>query len=36
MSFKLRDYQQDAVDAFFESVKNGGRSGVISAPTGSG
>jgi len=32
----LRPYQQDAIAAFFEFVKNGGRSGVIAAPTGSG
>jgi len=32
----LRPYQQDAVNAFFEFVANGGRSGVIAAPTGSG
>ena len=33
---KLRDYQQDAVNAVFEGVKNGQMSGVIVAPTGSG
>ena len=32
----LRDYQQEAVDAFFDGVRNGQNSGIICAPTGSG
>ena len=32
----LRDYQKEAVNAFFEGIKNGQASGVICAPTGSG
>jgi len=32
----LRDYQQDAVTAFFDGVRDGYMSGIISAPTGSG
>ena len=36
MSLELRDYQKKAVESFFSFVKNGGRSGIISAPTGSG
>lgn len=36
MALQLRDYQTEAVTSFFDFVKSGGRSGVISAPTGSG
>lgn len=36
MSFVLRDYQQEAVAAFFAGVLSGKHSGIISAPTGSG
>ncbi|MFA7167676.1 MAG: DEAD/DEAH box helicase [Sphaerochaetaceae bacterium] len=36
MVLELRPYQQDAIDAFWAFVSSGGRSGVISAPTGSG
>ena len=32
----LREYQQEAVDAFFNGVRNGQTSGIICAPTGSG
>ena len=32
----LRQYQQDAVDAFFLGLQHGVNSGIISAPTGSG
>lgn len=32
----LRQYQQDAVKAFFGGVKSGNLSGIIAAPTGSG
>lgn len=33
---KLREYQEDAVSAFFDGIQHGQNSGVISAPTGSG
>lgn len=37
MSLVLRDYQEEAVKSFFDFVTyQGGRRGVISAPTGSG
>ena len=37
MSLILRDYQEEAVKSFFDFVTyQGGRKGVISAPTGSG
>lgn len=32
----LRDYQTDAITAFFDGVRAGSMSGIISAPTGSG
>jgi len=32
----LREYQEEAVSAFFEGIKHGQASGVICAPTGSG
>lgn len=34
--FELRWYQTEAVDAFFSEIKNGVKSTLISAPTGSG
>jgi DNA repair protein RadD len=36
MSLELRDYQKDAINAFWDYVAKGGRSGIICAPTGSG
>lgn len=36
MALELRQYQKDAVNAFFEGVKSGALSGIIAAPTGSG
>ena len=36
MPLILRDYQQKAVDSFFDYCMNGGRSGVISVPMGGG
>ncbi len=33
---QLRDYQKDAVDSFYTQVNQGFKSGIISAPTGSG
>ncbi|MCK9577432.1 MAG: DEAD/DEAH box helicase [Clostridia bacterium] len=32
----LREYQQEAVNAFFNGVRSGQKSGIICAPTGSG
>jgi DNA or RNA helicases of superfamily II len=36
MSLELRDYQKDSINAFWDYVAKGGRSGIICAPTGSG
>jgi DNA repair protein RadD len=36
MALELRQYQKDAVSAFFSGVESGKVSGIISAPTGSG
>jgi DNA repair protein RadD len=36
MRFKLRDYQQDAVDAVRVAMKNGSRRTLLVSPTGSG